>query len=132
MGDTAEIALLKSITALTLTGERDELMSDAALLKIKRIAAKTKRFGPHSIFLNGERPESPRETLITDITLAHAAELTDAKYSAFGSVTGKLESISVHRGNEFRIWDSSTGKPVRCRFTDEWEDRIKSYLRKKP
>jgi hypothetical protein len=40
-----------------------------------------------------------------------------------------LESISVHKGNEFRVWDRHTSKPVRCIFKPELEARIKDYFR---
>jgi len=44
----------------------------------------------------------------------------------------KLEAISVHKANEFRVWDDKSGKPVRCKYDPATqEERIKSLLRSK-
>lgn len=128
--DAVEKQLLLSTTELTVKGERTRLMSDAALINLERLAQKTKRLGEHSIFLNGDGTPKQQAT-ITEKTLEHAQEFTSPKYKNYGSIVGKLEAISVHSGNEFRVWDEKTGKPVRCKFDTSQEDSVKSLLRQR-
>jgi hypothetical protein len=120
--------VLENIHSLTSNGERTNFMPDAALLKLKNIARSTKRLGPSLAYVYGNGHRG-REESITEATFKNVSELTDPKYSAYGSVVGKLESISVHRGNEFRVWDKNTGRPVRCLFSPERESDVKDHLR---
>lgn len=125
-----EFQILQSTADITSRGERTTLMSDSALTRLEKLARKTKTFGAHSIFLEGDGAHL-RETDITERTLKNVQEFTSPKYSSFGSIKGKLEAISVHQGNEFRVWDEVTGKPVRCKFTIEKDDVVKSMLRQR-
>ncbi len=49
-------------------------------------------------------------------------------YSAWASIDGKLDVISVHRQPCFVIFEHGTQHRVRCMFPDEWLDRVKNYL----
>jgi hypothetical protein len=120
--------VLENIHSLTTTGERTKYMPDAALAKLKVIARTSKRLGPSMAYVNSNGHEG-RQEAITENTFKNVSELTDPKYSAYGSVVGKLESISVHKGNEFRVWDKNTGRPVRCLFSPEREAEVKDRLR---
>jgi hypothetical protein len=128
LGEAVEAQFIDGVTALTIRGDRGDLISDSALLRLKKVAAQTKRIGSHAVYVNGAG-ELHRETAITETTFRNVAELTDPRYSAFGSIVGKLEAISVHKGDEFRVWDRATGRPVTCKFSTEWEEGIKKLLR---
>jgi hypothetical protein len=118
--------VIGNVRSLTVSTERSPRMPDAALLKVKRLASGVRHLGPSVIYI--DEFSKNREGQITETTLKHVKELTDPKYSAFGSIIGKLESLSVHKGHEFRVWDKSTGKPVVCKFTPDLMDRVKELL----
>ena len=61
----------------------------------------------------------------------YKSQIIGPRYVSIGSVTGNLDAITVHRGNEFRIWDENTGKPVVCKFEVETEETINRLLRQK-
>ena len=127
--EAIEAELLNSSNTLTARKERTPQMSDSALAGMRQLAQLSKRIGPSSIYMpaNG-KPK--RETLITQVTMEVVEELTGIRYRAYGSVSGKLESITVHGKSEFRVWDTSTGKAVRCRYKPEIELKILRLLRK--
>jgi hypothetical protein len=129
ISDTIEHQIIESTNHLTNTGERNPFVSDSALEKIERLALRAKEFGPHLIFVNANgRPK--QESPVTEKTLEKVQQITGIRYSAFGSITGDLGEIFVHNKNEFRVWDETTGKPVRCKFeTPEQEKKIKDLLR---
>jgi len=102
-------------------------MPDSALTKIKNLAGNVKRLGPSAVYVE-KNGHPKREELITEATLKNVKELTDPKYTAYGSVVGRLESLSVHKGHEFRVWDKSTARPVRCQFSPERMAQVKELL----
>jgi hypothetical protein len=130
ISEVVEEQLIENASRLSFTGERTEYLSDAALKKIERLATKTKKIGPLAVFLNGTG-QVQSQSLITEQTLENVRKLTRVKYSAYGSVVGSLDAISVHKGNEFRIWDEATNKAIRCVFNDEDLEKVKTLLRRK-
>ena len=127
---TVEAQILQSTAEITLRGERSAVLSDAALDRLERLASKTKKLGSHSLYVNGDG-QAKQETPITEKTYENAQRFTRPTFSNFGTITGRLQSISVHNGDEFRVWDETTGKPVRCRFDLSQDDLVRSLLRDK-
>lgn len=129
ISESVEKQLFENAILLNRSAERNQFFSDSALNRLKHVAAKTKRLGPITVYTN--REQERREAVISETTLQNVQQLTGVKYSAFGSISGSLDSITVHRHDEFRIWDENTGKPVRCKFDRAYEDKIKDALRSK-
>jgi hypothetical protein len=130
LSDAVEAQVIKNIRLLSESGERSELMSDSALGRIEKLAKKTTKQGPMIIYINGDSTRK-EESAINERTLASVKQLTGVQYSAYGSVIGNLDSISVHRGNEFRIWDENTNKPVLCKFDEGKLEQVKLLLKQK-
>jgi hypothetical protein len=128
LSDVIETELLESSNALTSRKERTERMSDSALIGIGQLARVSKRLGPSAIYIaaNG-RPK--QESLITAATMQAVNELTGVQYQAFGTISGRLEAITVHGRSEFRVWDDATGKVVRCKYPTDLEHKILRLLR---
>lgn len=61
-------------------------------------------------------------------TVQGIESLIDVTYESIGSVVGNLDSISVHRGNEFRVWEELEARPVTCRFPPELLEQAKQSL----
>lgn len=122
-----EKEFINNARLLTSKGERTEHLSDSALGKFQNLAGRTAKIGPMSVFINGDGPVKAKVD-ISEVTYQKVRQLTGVKYSAYGSVFGSLDSISIHSGNEFRIWSDSSHKPIRCRFPQDDLDRVKEYL----
>src|SRR6266568_1839007 len=104
VSDVVEGQLLANTKLLSSNGERNQYMSDVALGRIEKLAKLTPKVGTIAIYLNGDGPIKD-EADITESTLKNVRQLTGVKYSAFGSIVGNLDTITVHKGNEIRVWD---------------------------
>jgi hypothetical protein len=128
VSEVVEEQLIANTRLLSSDGERNQYMSDAALGRIEKLAKLTPKLGTLAIYLNGEGPIK-NEADITENTLKNVRQLTSVKYSAYGSIVGSLDAITVHSGNEFRVWDETTKKPVRCKFDEKDLDHVKLLLK---
>jgi len=124
-----ESQVLENAALLRNGGEPTPYMSYAALTKLEHLAERSKQLGPLAVYVTDEG--RTRESEITESTLSNVQRLTGVRYAGYGSITGSLEAISVHKANEFRVWDDQTGKPVRCKFDVSQESHVKSLLRRR-
>lgn len=125
-----EAEFIDNARRLATTGDRSDVLSDAALKRIERLASKTQILGPMSVFLSNNGPSAPiDETQITTRTLENVQRLTSARYTAFGSIKGSLDAISVHRAYEFRVWDEKSHKPITCKFDPNEIEKVKALLK---
>ena len=61
-------------------------------------------------------------------TVGGIQSLTNVTYESIGSIVGSLDAISVHRGNEFRVWEELEARPVTCKFPTNLLDQAKQSL----
>jgi hypothetical protein len=125
-----EHQLIENARLLSAKGERTQYLSDQALGKIERLSKRTVRLGPMDLYLNGNGPVRDLAQITTE-TLTRVKELTSPRYTEFGSLQGGLESISIHRGHEFRIWNEDNNRPVKCIFNPKEIDQVKALLGEK-
>ncbi len=131
LNDTSERVereLISNVSALTKRGDREKLLSDAALNRVERIAKMSPRIGPSLIYTSVKNV--PLVTIVNVETLKHVKELTAVQFTSYGTIVGCLGSISVHKGHELRIWDQQTDRPVRCHFNEARESQAKDLLGK--
>lgn len=128
MSQIVEEQLLANAKSLSANSERNQYLSDSALASLERLAGRTPKLGPMAIYIDGTG-KIKDEADITESTLKNVQQLTKVRYSAFGSLVGSLDAITVHNGNEFRVWDETTRKPVRCKFQEKELEHVKSLLK---
>ena len=120
-----EQTVMDSTARLSLNAERTPVVSDSAMERYKKLAQRSKRIGEITVYTDQQRAP------INETTLSHINQLTGTKSKSTGSILGKLDTISVHRANEIRVWDDNTNRPVTCRYPDALEETIKSLLRER-
>lgn len=118
---------IKGLNLLTEAGDIWPSYSHAAITKIEHLAKlqtaqQRYRIDTIRIFTNGGR------ATVEPKTLENIRVLTGIKYESIGSIVGNLDSITVHRGNEFRVWEEVAGRPVTCRFAREKLGDVKDKL----
>ena len=103
---------------------RPQQYSDHAISKVRQIAGLyEKKFVGIKVF-TGEH-----ETELNYSTLSGIDQIVTTKYESTGSIVGNLDSISVHRGNEFKVWDETTKLAVTCRFPEDLMPTVKESLK---
>lgn len=109
--EKVEREVITNVGSLTERGERNRFLSDAALTRVQKLAKSAPKIGMSAIYTNAS---DFLTTTITVKTLTQVQEITNPKSVSFGTVVGSLDTISVHNGLEFRVWDDETKRPVRC------------------
>ena len=122
-----ERELITGIGTLTDGQERPKNFSDAALTKLHRIAKTAPQIGDSQIY-TAVGDSIKLETYITARTFTQVEELTIPRSFSFGTVTGSLETISIHNGLEFRVWEENSARPVRCVVSPSQRGRALEFL----
>ena len=108
-------------------GERLPTYSDRAISRALQLAKL--RTNPRRDSLSGIWVSTDRDTVEVGLhTLEGIQSLTGIRYTAIGSIVGNLDSITVHRGTEFRVWEETEGRAVTCRFSLNLLDQVKDAL----
>lgn len=74
--------------------------------------------------------DAPTATLSPKAAV-HIAELLPTKYSALGSIEGRMETISLHKTSKFVVYHARTQRPVSCKFDLKQLDEMKEMLGKR-
>lgn len=77
--------------------------------------------------------EHDKTVVVSQSAAQTIRELLPIRRSAIGSVEGKLEAISIHRGPTFIVYQGLTNKAIRCAFdgSDVMMETVKSILGKR-
>jgi len=84
--------------------------------------------------VTGLRIWSPEEEAVVSAKgVVHAGQLLSSRYTSIGSIEGRLETISLHRGSKVVVYHQVTHRGVSCRLPrgDEWLERVKDALGKR-
>ena len=111
--EKVEREIITNISSLTERGERNKFLSDAALTRVEKLARTAPKMGESAIYTS-DNESFALTTTVTVKTLSQVQDLTNPKSVSFGTIVGSLDTISVHNGLEFRVWDEETKRPVRC------------------
>lgn len=108
-------------------GRRLPDFSDAAVTKALHLA-KLKSYRRRDALSAIQVYTDTDEVDVGPHTVEGIRTLTTIRYEAAGSIVGNLDSITVHRGSEFRVWEELEERPVTCRFTSELLEEVKNAL----
>jgi hypothetical protein len=125
---SALISGLKSLSVDTEEPKRPQFYSDKALRAVQKLADLNKRRSIGDIELYTSLNE--RAPITTTISRS-VGFLIDAAFESEGSIVGNLDSITVHRSHEFRVWDEFSGCAVTCKFRRDMLDEVKGGLKRR-
>jgi hypothetical protein len=117
---------VRGIRLLADRPERGRLYSDAALSKMQRLA-----HFRHKTFSQIDITSHQEEVRVTLEVYENIDALTRGTQEEEASIVGSLDAITVHKGNEFRVWDERNEKAVRCYFSSDLLEKAKQYLGKR-
>jgi hypothetical protein len=110
---TASIAGLRQIERSSET--RPMYFSINALERAKKLVSVLNRDVARLIVV----PSEGDAVTVSQRVAANVDALLPPPHEELGSVEGTLETLSIHEGNLFAIWDSVTGKRVECHISPE-------------
>lgn len=118
---------IKGINLLTTEGERLPTYSNAVMTDILHLTnlqrtRRKDRLSLIKVYKNGH------EAIIDSTTRENTQLLMEGAYESESSIVGNLDSITIHSGNEFRVWEEITGYAVTCRFPKHLLQSVKDAL----
>lgn len=117
--------LISGLEMLDESASKPMHFSDDVLGKAKSLVS-VLDFGVQSIsFSSNGRTVTPTQhsAANVDALLSHGES-----YTTDTEIEGKLDTVSVHEGSEFVIYDGLTGRPTRCVFDQDDFDRVIELL----
>ena len=118
--------------SLKATDAQDEAaipstVGDQAKRLTRTIVNRAKRTVPVVVETPGQEPvhiETESQQPTRNISRRQHREVA----TAWGSVDGRLDVISVRRRAYFVIYEHASSNQIRCTFPDDWMDTVKDYL----
>lgn len=104
----------QGINILVEKAVRPEKYTDSILEKLQKLALLKKEGINYQIKMDHEEVRISSDDLIANIN-----EVLGCKYEAYGSLEGKLQTISSRAGLNFILYETLTDKPVRCTLNDD-------------
>jgi len=101
--------------------------SELDLGRVRQIAGLVKKTGSEH-FKAAEENGSQRSATVSAETAAKVTHLLRPRYKTIGSVTGKLEVISIHGPAQFNVYEDRTKRAVRCRFEKERLEEVVRFM----
>jgi len=102
-------------------GTTPPYLSEQGMNRAKKITRLIGRQGLTGFVVHGDA----KEVQITAKASAHMEQLLKVRLRSIGSVEGRLETISIHKGARFIIYHSRTHKAVTCKVPAE---QLKSMI----
>ncbi len=103
-------------------GEWPATISPDARRTMQRLVNRIKRTSPASLEAGGHEP------LRIEPQVQKSGKSTQVQYTAWSSIDGKLDVISVRRQPYFVIFEHATEHRVRCSFPDDFLPKVKDIL----
>lgn len=121
------------IVGMRRLGRLHELLpsySDAALNKVKRLAGYMRAKARKRLdLLEVYSDNADLGTVSLSPELASAIEsILTPRYESEGSVVGNLDSVTIHSGTEFRVWEEVTSRAVTCHFLSGQLEMVRNAL----
>jgi hypothetical protein len=109
---TIQYSVVNGVYVLNERPEQPEFYSYSALQNLRNLTIQAGKLSVVQIFDDSQHIE------ITTKVRNNVEYLIGSGSTSLGSVRGTLDAITVHSGNEFRIWPTKglKSKPVACRF----------------
>lgn len=124
-------AFLNGLKTIRAKAVRPNHFSDDALANAKELSLAVNGDVQKITVTGSLNGKLARPVILTHDVARHVDEVIGPRYTAIGSVEGKLEMISIRRFLKFGITHAITGRMVNCRFTFAMLEQIKASLGKR-
>lgn len=121
---TVQYSVVNGVYVLSERPEQPEYYSYSALKSLRNITVQAGRISSIKLYDNSQSVE------VTQQVRNNVEYLLGSGSVSLGSVRGRLDAITVHSGNEFRIWPTkgTSKKPVACRFRKSQFQKVIEHI----
>jgi hypothetical protein len=98
-------------------GTSPPYLTDTGMRKVQEMVLLIHKNGAKGFVASA--PDVRRSVEVSERASKAISELLPVKTTAFGSVEGRLEAISIHRGKKFVVYHAISNKAVNCHFEQE-------------
>ena len=122
---------LRGLRAIKKKPERPSHFSDDALNSAKDLSLAVNGDITRISITGSVNGKLARPIHLNEKVAKNVQEVIGPRYTAIGSIEGKLEMISIRRPIRFGITHALTKKSIKCRFQSDMLDQVKSALGKR-
>ena len=121
------------IEAIDYIETQGEAPPDYDLDMLRDLQAMTHAFGRNGVDgLSVSMPDYNKDAVLSWRSDETLQNLTGVHYKTIGSVEGRVELVSLHKGNRyFNVYHAVTDKAVRCSLPEEREEAVIEDLKRK-
>ncbi len=127
-GDTVIATALSGLATIEQEGRRPEHFTDDALKKAKDLVRGIDGAIDDISLFGNTRGGSVRTLTLTTRTADNVHRLLGTAYAAAGSIEGTLETLSIHGGPMFAVYDVMTARRIQCNCDRKTLDRLLTHL----
>ncbi len=125
VGPEVASAFVQGMAQVERHGTSPPYLSQQGMESARRLLKMIGRDGAAGLVVANAR----QEVELSALASLQIDQLLQPGHQAIGSVEGRIETISIRRGQRFVVYQHRTQKAVSCRFEgDEWLERAKELL----
>ncbi len=124
-------ATLMGMAKIEREPDRPEFFTDAALARAKDIAGVLNGHVSKVLVFGSSEAVKPKQVRITQRVAANVDQLVGGTTTVWGGVEGTLETISIHGGSIFNVYDTINSQRVRCICSREMIDELAPHIGKR-
>ena len=127
-GSTIISAALSGLETIEQEALRPEHFTDDALRRAKALAGSVDHEASGLTIFGDGGPMPMQQVPVTARLAVHVDQLIGPASVAVGSIEGAMEALSIHKGEEFAVYDTITDRRIRCLCDREMLNQVMAYL----
>ena len=127
-GNAIISAALSGLETIEREALRPEHFTDDALRRAKALVGSVDHEASRLIIFGDGGSMPTKQAPLTARLAVHVDQLIGPASVAVGSIEGAMEALSIHKGEEFAVYDTISDRRIRCLCDREMLNQVMAYL----